>query len=260
VKNDPLLQALGALAREQDPTRDPRWDELAAGEVADAQRKELREDAAQAEGEAFADEALEAFRPMGGEAKDRFVDAILAEAGAARVEQAKVIPLRRAWWAAGSLGALAAAAAVLMLVRPPGPAGSAGLPSYDLVVSGGESGVRALTVQEIPKLAPGSRLEVVLRPATRTEGPIVVRGAMRKGEDVRPWTPAVETDPDGAARITGTREALFADTPTGRWTLVIAVGRPDVLPSSAPELFRLEAGEDPAGARLRRIDVELIDP
>lgn len=257
MKNDPLLQALGALAREQDPTRDPRWDELAAGELSDSHRDELRENAAQTEGEAFADEALEAFRPIGGEAKDRFLDAILAEAGASRVEQAKVIPLRRAWWAAGSLGALAAAAALLMMVRPPGPAG---LPSYDLVVSGGESGVRALTVQEVPKLAPGSRLELVLRPATRTEGPIVLRGAMRKGDDVRAWTPPVETDPDGAARIAGTREALFADTPAGRWTLVIGVGRPDVLPSSASELFRLEKGEDPAGARLQRVDVELIGP
>ena len=257
MKNDPLLQALGALAREQDPTEDPRWDDLAAGELEEAQRGQLREDAARAEGEAFADEALEAFRPIGSEAKDRFVDAILVEAGASRVEQAKVIPLRRAWWAAGSLGALAAAAALLMLLRSPGPAG---LPAYDLVVSGGESGVRSLTVQDVPKLAPGSRLELVLRPATRTEGPLVVRGAMRKGEDVRPWTPAAETDPDGAARIAGTREALFADTPAGRWTLVIAVGRPDVLPSSASELFRLEAGEDPPGARLQRIDVELTGP
>ncbi len=257
MKNDPLLQALGALAREQDPTRDPRWDELAAGEMGGATREQLRGEVARSEGEAFADEAFQAFEPMGDEAKGRFVEGILAEAGKSHVQEAKVIPLRRAWWAAGSIGTLAAAAAVLMLLRSPGPDA---LPPYDLVVSGGESGVRALTVQEVPKLAPGSRLEVVLRPATRTEGPLVVRGAMRKGNDIRSWSPSVETDPDGAARIAGTRETLFADTPGGRWTLLIAVGRPDVLPSSASELFRLEAGEDPAGARLQRVDVELIGP
>jgi hypothetical protein len=256
-QNDPLLQALGELVRDEDPIEDPRMDALSADELSAAQREELRGERE----DPMADAVFEAFRPIDDDAKERFVDAIVAQTKGQEPQRApsdNVVPIagKRPWLAGvGVLGTLAAAAAlVLMLSSGPSP-----LPAYELVVLGGESGVRSHPTEGTPKLVKGSRLELRLRPATKTQGSVVVRGALKKGHDVRAWTPPIQTSPDGAARIDGTKESLFPGVPSGTWTVVIGIGRPDTLPAEPEKLIELEAGEDPAGARLRRVNVILSD-
>ena len=254
--NDPLLQALGELVRDEDPIEDPRLDALSADELSAAQREELRGERE----EPMADAVFEAFRPIDDNAKERFVDAILAQTKAQEPQRApdNVVPIarRRTWLAGvGVLGALAAAAAIVLTLS----SGPSPLPAYDLVVLGGESGVRSHPTEGTPKLVKGSQLELRLRPATKTQGPVVVRGALKKGHDVRAWTPLIQTSPDGAARIDGTKESLFPGVPSGTWTIVIGIGRPDALPADPEKLVELEAGEDPAGTRLHHVNVILAD-
>ena len=249
MKNDDdLLQALGDLARDEDPAQDLRLDQLSAGTLCEDEREALR-----ARNVPMAEDVIEAFRPIDEAGKERFVDAILAQ----QTEPASTVvplPSKRKWLAGtGVAGAVALAAAIALFVSTRGPAP---LPDYDLVVLGGESGVRSKPAEGVPRLVAGSRLELRLRPATRTSGTLEVRGALKRGADVRTWSPPVHQDPDGAARIVGTREELFPGIPNGTWTVVVGIGRPDTLPTDPKTLFEWQAHE-PVGTSLHHLNVQL---
>jgi hypothetical protein len=244
--SDKLLLELGRVARERQraESRDERWESLTEGTLSEDERRELERLAAE---DPSAAEAYEAFRPL---------DAAAREHIAARLERELAPPARLApptrghrWRRlAPALGAMAAAAAVLLLVLP-GKAPP--LPGYTLSVSS-EQAVRAGAPEpEVPRLGPGSRLDVLLRPEQAVEGPVEVRAFLLRPGEARAWNPPLERSAEGAVRIQGPVEALLS-LPPGEWTLAIAVGRPGTLPEAPGEvLARVEEGRAPEAGTWR---------
>ncbi|MBN1205934.1 MAG: hypothetical protein JXB05_13540 [Myxococcaceae bacterium] len=252
--SDKLLLELGRVARErrQAEARDERWESLTEGTLSEADRRELERLAQQ---EPAAGEAYEAFRPLEEAARERIAARLERELAAepAREEPppARVIPLasrRRLRVVAPAVAALAAAAAVLFVVFP---RGGPPLPGYGLSFSS-EQGVRSgAPEQEVPRLGPGSLLELVLRPEQAVEGPVEVRAFLLRPGEARAWTPPMERSPEGAVRIRGPVEALLS-VPPGEWTLAIAVGRPGTLPEEPGEVLPLlEQGRAPEAGSWR---------
>ncbi len=268
---DPLLDALGAAARaEQADAPDAAWDRLAADPAwdrlaADEPAAELGLDGlADADPDAHA-AAREAFAPLPAEARGRFLAAALAAFDAADPDVAadgpvpgprpprgvQVLPFRRTLlgraltWGGPAL--LAAAALAVLWVPSPAPAP---LPPYDLEVSGGAQALRGpQAATAVTRLGPGDALALTLVPDVAAEGPLQVRAWLAPdGGAPRPWPVTPEVGPTGAQRIQGSREALgLGDWPAGRYTLVIAVGRPEALPAAAP------AAAPPADAGWQRL-------
>lgn len=247
--SDKLLRELGRVARErqQAESRDERWESLTQGTLSEDERRALEELARQ---EPSAAEAHEAYRPLDAAARERIAARLeqqLAAEPAPEKPPAAVLVPRRPWRRlVPALAALAAAAAVLLLVLP---RQAPPLPGYALSLSS-EQAVRAGTPEpEVPRLGPGSQLDVLLRPETAVEGPVDVRAFLIRRGEARSWTPPLERSPEGAVRIRGPVEALLP-VPPGEWTLAIAVGRPGTLPESPDEVrARVEEGRAPeAGA------------
>jgi hypothetical protein len=251
IHDDELLEALAEVARGERAVEleDARWDALAADELSAEDRAAL---------ETWGDEdelaalAFEAFRPVDEGRKAAFVDAMLAELGSTatdatpdvqsaqpepvRTTGAKIIPFRRSFLGRGLLiGApLALAAALAVFLLRPGAA--VPVPGYSLEVTGGLHTVRG---DEVPKgpptVGPGVRLELVLSPDTRVTGPVAARGFLVRDGEARPWALTPEITEAGAIRLAGDAAALgLTDVPAGHWTAIIAVGRPDALPKTAP--------------------------
>ena len=260
--SDKLLLELARVARErqQAEARDPRWESLAAGTLSEADRQELerlaREDPA-------AGEAYEAFKPLDAAARERIAERLKRELAAEPAREAppppvseasppaRILPLsprRRLRGIAPALAAMAVAAAVLIGVfsrgEPP-------LPGYGLSFSS-EQGVRAGAPElEVPRLGPGSLVELVLRPEQAVEEPVEVRAFLLRPGEARAWTPPMERSSEGAVRIRGPVEALLS-IPPGEWTLAIAVGRPGTLPEDPGEVLAfLEQGRAPEAGSWR---------
>ncbi len=290
-----LLAALGRVAREQeeaDPL-DERWDRLAAGELSDEERAEL-ESLAEESDEAAA--ALATFSPLDGAALDRMADRVVAEQAAERVEEpaperveepaaapavvpaeppaseperrpgilpgllaALAYPFRRpALWGATLAPAAAVAAALLLVLRP---AGGPPLPGYQGGVGGGDrpAGGAASLPAEVRELTPGSRLELVLRPASAVAGTVVAVTFVVEGGEVRPWPVLPELSPDGAVRVAGTAAELLPGV-SGERELVLVAGRPGEVPDAAAVRAVLAGAQQPEGWRLLRTRVRLVPP
>ncbi|WP_437935121.1 hypothetical protein [Sorangium sp. So ce341] len=257
------LAALARTAREEDIVADPRWDEVAAGKLSAEQRAALRGRSAAAQ------EAFRAFEPLDGAERDAIeAQVVAALAGAAPVEKpapAASLPTRaaaaprrrRGTLLLSAAAALAAALAALVVLRP---ARAPSLPAYALALEGGEWEERGAgrAPGAAPRLGPGSRVELILRPELPVHGPIAVRGALVQGVHARPWSPPVELSPDGAVRIAGTREAVFPGVPDGAWEIVLAVGRAEALPADPAAAAARE--ETAPGAQLLRAQVVLSPP
>ncbi len=236
-RDEDLLRALSDLVRSEDPWRDPRLDDLAAGRLSpDQEQALLRELGPNAP-------MLDAFRPFEAGFKADLADKIAASMRASPAASARggvrFLP-RRAVVLGGAAATLAAAAALILLLRPHAPPDDP-VPPYELVMLGGDNIVRSAPETRqarTARLAPGSRLEVRLRPGHRVQGSVALRGAVVRGADIRPWLPVTEVDPSGAIRVAGTREQLFAGLPDGEWTVVVAVGREHALPADVIELVR----------------------
>ena len=107
-------------------------------------------------------------------------------------------------------------------------------------------------------LSQGGRFDVTLRPASPVRGIVGARGFLVRDEEVRPWDPPFRVDADGAVRIEGDVDVLFAGVPPGPWTVAIAVGRPEVLPTAPRDVLRARADDgSPASWRLVRERVQL---
>jgi hypothetical protein len=124
----------------------------------------------------------------GREAPHHDIDAIVArslaslDGGCAPVTPIAARPQRRFVRAAPWIGALAAAAALLLVLGRPGR--TTELPQYVAEVAyGAERPSRGLETARTPPLVlrPGGAFELVLRPATRAEGPLAVRAALLSG-------------------------------------------------------------------------------
>jgi hypothetical protein len=259
MQDDPMLKALAKAAQEADPLGDPRWEALAEGRLSQSEADAL---AAAAEASPELKEIFEAFRPLDDAARARIADGVLAgvkgdgAAPGARSEDEVPIagappPVHRASPAGRRRPALAAAALVVALVasafwistRDEGP-----LPAYAIVVTG-QRDVRSATdaPRDAPRLGPGSRLEITLRPATAARGPVSARGFLVRAGRARPWDAPTVVAEGGAVRVHGTREALFPGIEDGPLELVLAVGRPDALPSADEVTAELNGGRPPSG-------------
>jgi hypothetical protein len=148
-------------------------------------------------------------------------------------------------------------AAILLLLRlhfQP-----ARVPPYSLVTDGGQGLSPVL-------LRPGSRFELEATPAIEAQGALTARAFLVRspaassgtdaGEEVRPWRVPMEIGRDGSVHVAGPVDALFAGVPPGEWEVVLAVGRPEMLPNNPREL--LEYGGPDGGAAAWRVIRERV--
>lgn len=267
-EDDALLDRLAALALEERRSEglDPRWDALAAGELAPDELARLEK---QAEGSTEIAMALCAFRPLGADFERRISERIGEERAAsigelrgptptdetssrseAAAGGAKVLPMRRRSVARRVWVPLAAAAALAVVFLRPAPLDP--LPLYEARLAGvseqrsaSEPGRAPL---EATRLIPGSRLELVLTPEEATGEDVAVALFQQLGgtfESVA-LAPGVrpEVSPNGAIRLVGTvgDEIALAG---GVSTLWVFLARPGDLPTRD----RLEVPTEPGISR-----------
>jgi hypothetical protein len=227
-----------------------------------------KEDADERDVEAAAKEG--AYRPLDDAAKGRIVQRLQkmgreesgardeeAPHGKASDEHANVITLSSRRGATLAVAVvLAVAAAIALFIRPMHEE-RATLPAYALVVSGGDRATRgAATPTDEIAVTRGSKLEIVLRPATSVKGEVAARAFLVQGDVAKEWSPPVSVSPDGAIRIDATGEMLAA----GTWDVALAVGRPSELPSEPEAIVRAFAHRDEQRSwqllvtRVRRVD------
>jgi hypothetical protein len=102
-------------------------------------------------------------------------------------------------------------------------------------------------------LKPGDRFEMNLRPSAAVQGAIAARAFLLRGREVRPWDPPFSVSTDGAVRIAGQVDSLFAGVPRGRWEVAVAVGRPELLPTAPDDILHGRNDDSrPSGWRLVR--------
>jgi hypothetical protein len=115
---------------------------------------------------------------------------------------------------------------------------------------------------ELP-LRPGGRFELELRPASPVTGAVGARAFLRRENVLRPWDPPFTVARDGSVRIAGAVDALFANVPPGPWEIVVAVGRPETLPTAPQDVLRkshADVDADAAAWRLVRRGIRLSAP
>lgn len=266
MNDDDLLRSIVKAARDERASRDPNFERLTRGEATEHELRAI-EDRAKHDPEAA--RMLEVHRPLSSAAHDRIASAILAggESGASRnaPERATTAPkgeptggvVRRLYYV---VPALAAAAAIVLFVSF---RSSPAIPEYALTVQSA-SETRAsphLAASNEPvRLHASSTLDVVLRPKEPLAGAVGVRAVLVRGAKTIPWAPAAEVASGGAVRIRGRVDTIVPEA-SGSWEIVIAVARPDALPSDA-ELARRATSGDEADTdhrvRYARAKIEII--
>lgn len=254
-------------AEDRDGLADPRWDELARGELADEERAAL-EALAAADPACAGAPAL--FTPFDEATRQRFLEAARAglgtetakvavpEVAAPEKATAKVVSLgerrvgRRAFVGVSAALALAAGAALWWRTRTPREQ----LPAYALLASGGVRHVRADSAAPLLLLAPGARVMLRMRPQTRVPGVVTVRAFLVQGSR----EVALESDQtfvagDGAVQMSG-RVPKDAALAPGRVEIVVALGRPEALGEGPVSIGELSARGDLL--RWARVDAEMV--
>lgn len=264
AEDEALLADLSALAAgTYDDGLDPRWDDLALGDLSAEDEATLRALAAE---DPTAADALEAFAPFddseradfaavamaaldaGGDVADAKPTASAEPAPTTPADNVVQFPLRRAvvWVGAG----VALAAAALVFVWRPAPEA---LPAYGVTVRGGLAVTMAETPEGPPKLGPDERLTLVLTPAVPLQAEVEVRAFVEVDGEPRPWSPPIERSAEGAVRIDGTAASLgLGDFGVGQRRLHVIVGRSGSLPDAPPSERR------GAGWQALAVDVDLI--
>lgn len=282
MNNEDLLKALGELAqseRDDDPY-DARWDALTAGTLDEGESSTLRALATSSDSGVHP-QACDFFQPLDDEARGRMADRLLesrskivalpvaprAEPSGSVEEPAggrRVIPFtipRRRWFLA-AIAAIAAAGLTLLLV-PSTP--STPMPGYQLSINGERterrgdpaSAVRSIDAStEIARFRPDARFELLLRPSEPPAGPVAIRGVVLNDQEVRSWNPPTEISPTGSVRIAGPVKGILP-IPPGQWTLAIAVGHPDTLPTRPEAWWTRSAHAPDAAWRLVRARIDL---
>lgn len=159
------------------------------------------------------------------------------------------------------VAAFAAAAALwLFVINPPAGPDLAPLPSYELEARGGVKTTRGPDEPATAtlRLAPGSEVDLVLRPTTRAEGPLGARAFGVQGATVRPWSVPLEVAPTGAMRLRGPTDSLVAGF-TGEFELRVLVGRTEAFGSDV-DVREKVLGREGAGRgwQVLRVPVELV--
>jgi hypothetical protein len=161
---------------------------------------------------------------------------------------------------------MAAAALWVLVVRPPDQATQndlAPLPSYEITARGGLKSTRGADDAKpkggVLRLAPGSELDLALRPATKVEGPLALRAFVAQGGEVRPLTVPVEAAPTGALRVRGPVNELFAGL-KGQVELRFVIGRAEALGEGTKARAKAVSAEGSGpGWQTLHYTVELVD-
>jgi hypothetical protein len=280
-----LLKAVTEAARKQDLASDPRYDARIEGALSEQEEKEAL--SALDQSSPARREAWEASEPLDDDARKRITDQILARlpmqgesSGSApasgrrmrsladepRDEGGRLIPLLARRFVPSLIftaGVLAAAAALLFFL-PPVSCASDPMPAYALFVSSGERDQQSDVGTQgaaLPRLGPGSRLEMTLRPATLVKGAVAVQGFLIHDGRAQRWDVQADVSPEGAVRIAGEKEALFGGAQAGRFEIALAVGRPSALPSDPEAVLAVtEKGPSSDGWYLLRQPILLLGP
>jgi hypothetical protein len=144
------------------------------------------------------------------------------------------------------VGLAALTAVVLLLVRlrlePPT------VPAYMLDgTDGGE-----LVLQS------GHRFRMDFEPRGQVTGAVGAHAFLVRGDEVRTWEPTFDVDRDGSVHVNGLVDKLFDGVPAGRWEVVVAVGRPETLPTAPRDvLLKWDAGDADAPWHLVRETIVL---
>jgi hypothetical protein len=121
-----------------------------------------------------------------------------------------------------------------------------------------QAGVRDAEPAQEKVVRGGGQFEMELRPESRVAGAVGARAFLLRRDEVRAWDPPYSVAVDGVVRISGPVDALFAGIPRGQWEVAVAVGRPEVLPTSPHDILR-RRDDDPtfAGWHLVRVPIRL---
>ncbi len=243
------IDRLGAHAREQEAGLDPRLARLCAGTATEEERRALEAEAAQDPALA---EQLEAWRPLGDEARaataralvDALSTAPLDASARARITERLVVRTRRqrraVWLRRVVPAALALAAGLVLavLVRP----SSRPLPRYEAALSGGAAELRA---EDAPvRWTDDAPLVLTLTPIERVDRPVALHAFVVHDGRRERWEVPHERAPTGAFRIRGKVAELLGPR-RGRLELQLVLGAEDwasaeAIASGAREGRRLE--------------------
>lgn len=223
---DPLLDALGALERDDDGAHPDAWEDVLRGRSS-ADTTASNPDASPPDEHAMLAALFTA--PLPAQEVNRLVDRFLADQKPA---SPKVVPLhrRRSTWA-GAAAALAAAALVLLWVRTD-PSTSGEFVDYSLAL-------RSPSVQDVrasdgaaaaPRYRRDSTIDWWLSPQMAVSGEHALRILARDdGGHAQLLAPTAERSPEGVLRISGRLDALLPLGP-GRWRLSFFVTKPAAAP------------------------------
>jgi hypothetical protein len=207
---------------------DEEWLEL----VGDAARERKRDDAAVLARMEATEEGRALLAAMGEEGRAKI--AAVAFPAARPAGRAKVIAL-------GAGAALAAAAAVVLAVRGAGATGP--LPAYEVAIAGPASALRGAPAAGAARaiaIAPSTPLEIVVRPDEDVRGQVVAGAYLVEGGASHAWDVPIEVSEDGAVRIAGETDRLFAGR-RGELDVIVIVARPGGLPDAADAPRAIEA-------------------
>lgn len=208
---DDWLDALGDLARHDHHTLDAPDPELDALPP-DHPRRPL--DAAERDDLFAAIRAQRTAERAADETPDHTPDLPLADVAAPSPPRA---PRRRA--AIYGLVTLALAAVLALFVLRPAPA----LPPYTLEATAGAQQLRGSDQPtDTPTYTPGTRLRLVLRPATAPAAPITAALAVTGPTGPVTWSPALTVGESGAVKIEATLTGDLALAP-GAYTATITL-------------------------------------
>ncbi len=219
MKNDPLAPALGQYLKEEQEDEDPRWLELAHGQLTAKERDELLKDHPQ-------DGALmaELCAPL----SEEYL-ANISEAEAPAATSAKVISWPKPIISTLSISLLVAAAVVFFRISAPQPLGN-----YRAHVAAGEQQWRS---ERIDNQKPGlfrsqTPIEITLRPASKVEGPVETKVFLQQGSKWMEVAAKAEVSALGAIRLQTTIQKLGISLNSGPFQLHLVVAQPGALPPS----------------------------
>jgi hypothetical protein len=83
-------------------------------------------------------------------------------------------------------------------------------------------------------LHPGSHFDLEATPEHEVQGAVTARAflvpAANAAATPQPWNVPLEIGRDGSVHVSGPVDTLFAGVPAGEWEVVLAIGRPELLP------------------------------
>ncbi len=217
-----LMAGLMAALIEEDASieADPRFEQLAAGDLSAEARAALEEEAMSTpEGRV----AWIAAQPLDEVTKARIAAAVDATQGRPR-----------SWRWAGAAAAVLAAAALLFVVTRSGPPP---IPHYDLELKAGSEVLRGDTAQGAGavtvRLGAGERVKAVLRPRVAAATPIEARAFWaHSGASAVEWNVPLKVAASGAVMLDGEVDALFAGV-MGDVTVTLCASAAGHLPSAS---------------------------